>query len=209
MSNSNRIISRREMIKSVGASLVCSGMAGCTSIPLPKDNPAKAVDANILWARRQEWNGIEEVRGVVHLDNEHYLMVRKREPMGWQFAGGVVDHERYGPKHPEAIDLVTAVTNDVHNQAMVAVTAKYTKMFAYGYGINKIQDKLSMIFWFYVIVPTSGFTQPHANLRDVSDAKWVNLDDPMLGDCLQQRIQEYKKVGEGGTVIIEPCRVNS
>lgn len=158
------------------------------------------------WARREEWTGLEMVKGVVNM-SDHFLMVERNDPMHWDFPGGIVRHNIHGPKTEENTDLVRAVTEYVHAQGMVQIEASQAKLIAYGYGIDVVNDRTYLVHWLTVNVPSKLPPTPHANLRNILDTRWVGMEDPYLKRCLEARIEEFKQAKEGGTVLLQPCRI--
>jgi hypothetical protein len=193
------MLNRRQLILSAPIAL-----AGCTTSKFFEEMGDINVDKKTHAARRNEWKGDEMVFAVVHLGGG-FVMVRHRSPLGWSFPGGIVDPERHGLKTPVSADLVTAVTGYAHSQATLPIQVSKTALFAYGYAIDDLADRMLMVHYFQIGLPTSFPPTVTANFTDVTDAKWVAVDDARLSKCLVKRISEYETIGEGGTIILEGC----
>ncbi len=202
-SQHSKLYSRRECIKTFPKLLLPTLALSCAGIrgtPFPKTK----VEEEYQWARRNNWTGLEAVRGVV-LIGDRYLLVLRADGLGWSFPGGPVNPQKHGEKSEDNKDLIMTVTDYVHSQAMVPVAAEETVLLAYGYAIDEVHQRTILMYWFAVAVPSAFPPKPHPNMRDVKQVKWVGLDDPVLGDCLRTRIMEYVKAGEGGTIIMKSC----
>ncbi len=199
MNSISKTLSRRGFLFTAPIAL-----AGCTTSKFFEEMGDINVDKTAHSARRAEWNGNEMVFAVIHLGGS-FVMVRHRSPLGWSFPGGIVDSNRHGVKTPVSADLVSAVTGYAHQQATLPVQVSKTALFAYGYAIDEIADRMLMVHYFQIGLPTSFPPSVSPDLRDVSEAKWIAIDDSTLANCLTQRITEYETIGEGGTIVLEGC----
>lgn len=179
-------------------------LTGCTTSKFFEEMGDIKVEAKAHAARRMEWTGDEMVFAVVHLGGG-FVMVRHRSSLGWSFPGGIIDSNRHGVKNTSNADLVTAVTGYAHSQATLPVQVSKTALFAYGYAIDEIADRMLMVHYFQLGLPTSFPPSVTPDFRDVMDAKWVAVDDSVLAKCLVKRIGEYENIGEGGTIVLEGC----
>ncbi|MGI6457803.1 MAG: hypothetical protein ACOX5R_19580 [bacterium] len=208
MNFSVKRVRRRQILKSTAGLLLVPIITGCAGLGVDEE-PDPQVDVDVLWSRRQEWTGKEVVRGIVNM-GDRYLMVRGKDHLGWVFPGGRVDAERHGQKTESTRDLMNAVTEYVHDQALVQVWAKQTTEVAYGYGIDDETNELIMIHWLEVAIPSKTLPSVHANLKDTEEARWVALDDSDVGYCLQLRLDEIQQAltplkESGGTVLLQFC----
>ncbi|RJP21606.1 MAG: NUDIX hydrolase [Candidatus Omnitrophota bacterium] len=198
------IVSRRDWLQRLpqllipALSLSCMGGGNRSSLPKTKVAP------KYHWARRENWLGSEMVFGVV-LIGDRYLMVKRTDGMGWAFPGGPVNPKIHGEKSEKNRDLITAVTEYTHSQALVPVVVEDSVLLAYGYAIDELFHQTLMVHWYIVAIPSTFPPKVHPNMRDSQEARWVALDDPVLGGCLRERIEEYVIAGEGGTIIMKPC----
>ena len=103
----------------------------------------------------------------------------------------------HGQKSENNNDLIAAVTEYTNSQAMVPVTVADTALLAYGYAVDELHNRTMMVHWYIVAIPSSFPPKVHPNMTDTKEARWVALDDPILGECLQTRIREYVSAGEG------------
>lgn len=179
-------------------------LAGCTTSKFFEEMGDIKVDKKTHAARRNEWTGAEMVFGVIHMGGG-FVMVRHRSLLGWSFPGGLVDPERHGVKTPINADLVTAVTEYAHSQATLPVQVSKTALFAYGYAVDETADRMLMVHYFQIGLPTSFPPSVRPNYKDVTDAKWVAVDNSVLSQCLVKRMTEYETIGEGGTIVLEGC----
>jgi len=202
--NNPSIISRRQALLGLSAPLFIP-VTGCGGNSLWSEGPAKEVNVKSHWARRAEWKGEEQVRGICQIDDRYLMVIKARDPLGWQFPGGKISRQQHGAPAPDAIDLMRAVTDYIHTQAMVQVTAKLSVLVAYGYAMNETNQKLALVHWFRIFTPSASLPQPHPNLTTTTDAKWVGTDNPNLNQCLQQRVNEFNQASEGNTIVIKRC----
>lgn len=141
----------------------------------------------------------------VAIKEDRYLMVRHNSPLGWAFPGGDVEYNPHGPKDPDNLDLLNAVADYTFSQATIRFSIPETKLFAYGYAIDAINDRNLLVHWFSIGFESKSLPRPHANLVDVSDARWLGIDHGELGRCVRMRIGEYQDAREGGSLIIGRC----
>ncbi|MBI1389524.1 MAG: hypothetical protein GC154_13860 [bacterium] len=198
----NFAINRRSLLR-LTPGLLLPGALGCTSAKFFEEMGTIDVNQKALAARRADWKGPEMAFAVVSYGGG-FVMVKHNSPLGWAFPGGDVDPARHGSNVANG-DLVSAATNYAHSQALLPIQVSKTTLFAYGYGIDKTQDRMVMAYWFQIGLPTDFPPTPQANLQDSLDAKWVAPDDSKLSPCLEERIHEYETAGEGGTTIIDTC----
>ena len=202
----DRVVTRRGWLRSIPSLLVPPMMMSC-ALGSPQSMLSKTkIKLKYHWARREEWTGLEVVAGVVRI-GDRYLLVKRVDGLGWTFPGGLVDSRVHGEKKKDNKDLIRAVLDYVHSEALIGIVGNDAVLLAYGYALNSVTNKTLLQHWFAIGISSSFPPVPNANLREVVDAKWVALDDPVLGDCLRQRIKEYTDIGAGGTVILESFQV--
>ncbi len=196
---------RRDFLKNMASIAGCSLLFSACST-LQKDREARFVKINpeIHWARRKEWHGKEYVFAVVQY-GDFTLMVQRNTPIGWTLPGGVFQPRVYGRKSPKGSDLVASAADFVLMEASVPVVLSKAVIFAYGYAIDQIKNETYLAHWLSMAPASTYPPVPHANLRSTTDAKWVTMDDPKLGKCLRQRVNESKTAGEGSSVMIKSC----
>ncbi len=199
-------ISRRICLKTIATLTLPPFALACVGGRRRPNLPDTKVARKYHWTRRENWNGPEAVFGVVWI-GDRYLLVEKTNGNGWSFPGGMVDPDIHGPKTKKNDDLIAAVTEYTHSQAMVSVNVEDTVLLAYGYAIDEHHDQTMLAHWYAVAIASSFPPQVHPNMVETKNARWVGLDDSQLGECLQNRIQEYVSAGEGGTIVIEPCNI--
>lgn len=202
---STRFLSRRSLIQLVPALALPAFGVACKSLDEIGRGFGTKLNKKVHWVRRQEWRGIEMVRAIAQY-GDRFILVKYKETNRWDFPGGLVNEKIHGPKTKENGDLVHAVTDYTHSQAMVPVMDGVARLEAYGYGIDVSTNQTYLVHWLHVIIPTNLIPTLNANLSDTAEAKWVALDDPFLRNCLEQRIKEYKLANEGNSVLLEPCR---
>lgn len=197
-----KTINRREMLLTATGLTLPALFYSCDSMKTKTEFDSK-INKKVHWARRQNWTGKEYVFGVAGL-GDRYLMVKMRNT-GWDFPGGSVIAGLHGQKTDENQDLVFAAASYVNSQALISQRLGESKLFAYGFAINPLTNENSLIHWFNIAVPNTFASDPHPNLKDTIDAKWVTIDDPVIGKCLRMRIQEYTDAAEGGSIIKQTC----
>lgn len=192
----------------LGAVALAVWLSGCASMFKPGFHLAKGLDPEVHSARRADWIGKESVRCVVKFE-DRYLMVKYRDG-NWDFPGGPVIPEQHGIMDPDNLDLFNAALDYILSQAMVSVDIEdKPELFAYGYTIDNYNGENRMTHWVALYSRSTFPPQPHTDLREAVEVKWVSVDDPVLGECLRKRIQEYIDAGEGKSVIKERCRAYS
>lgn len=197
-----KMVNRRGMLQTVAGMVIPAWFFSCESFN-SKTSFNTAVNKKIHWARRQNWMGKEYVYGVAGL-GDRYLMVKMRNS-GWDFPGGPVIAGLHGQKNDENQDLVFATASYVNSQALISQQLGESQLFAYGFAINPLTNENSLIHWFNIAVPNTFASDPHPNLKETIDAKWVTPDDPVIGKCLRMRIQEYTGAAEGGSILKQSC----
>lgn len=195
---------RRQWIHMMGSGLLVPGLAGCTALEIPDTEPLMEVDAEVHWARREEWQGEEVAFGVVGLGGR-YLMVKQKSPLGWTFPGGLVNRQEHGVKSETNDDLFDAALLHTYNQALISLEIEGSALFAYGYGVDVLNDRTVMVHWYRLSPKTVGLPSITANLALVDDARWVSDDSSYLRHCLVKRREEYIEAGQGRTIMLEGC----
>jgi len=198
--------SRREWLEKISLLAIAAGLGACAT-GIRRDKPVRAkVDLKYQWTRRQEWTGLESVAGVLRL-GDRYLLTHRTDGMGWAFPGGLTDPNLYGGKSKDNKDLLKTIIDYVFKQTMIGVLGHDAVLIAYGYALDTTRNRTLLQHWFALSAPSNFPPIPHADLQNSTEAKWVALDDPMLGKCLQNRIQEYTRADAGGTVVLEPFHI--
>jgi hypothetical protein len=197
-------LSRRSLLSLTSGLLLPACGLSCSSYDRKNEGFITKLNKDVHWLRRQEWQGLEMVKGIAKIE-DRYLMVKRADSIQWDFPGGLIKPQIHGSKERRNMDLVRAVTDFVHSQAMIQILADTAHLAAYGYGLDRYNDRTYLVHWLVVGVPSSLLPVPHANLKETLDAKWVGLDDPLLKHCLAKRMDEYKKANEGSMIIFEPC----
>lgn len=195
---------RRRFMQLTAGGLFLPWLGSCANEDIIDREPKQNINMDVLWTRRQEWAGKEAVRSVVRM-GDRYIMVRGKDPLGWVFPGGLIHADIHGARDKEAHDMRMAAEDYAHSQAMVQVWARQAVIISYGYGIDETDPEMKMIYWIAVTVPTTVLPTPQADLTHTEEAKWVALDHPTLGPCLQRRLDEMVQAREGGTVMINRC----
>ena len=197
---------RRIWLQTTAGAVIPSLFLSCTMLDKMMEGKSEFntnINKKAHWARRENWTGKEYVHGVAGL-GDRYLMVKMRNA-GWDFPGGPVVAEVHGQKTKDNKDLIFAAAGYVNSQALISQRLGESNLFAYGFAINPITNENSLIHWFNIGVPNTFASEPHPNLKDSIDAKWVTLDDPVIGRCLRMRIQEYQDAAEGGSILKQSC----
>ncbi len=198
-------MTRRNLLRMVPGLVFPWGIVSCGGMENGFLKDRKKINKDVHWTRRKKWKGPEIVFGVTQF-GDLTLMVQRTDQLGWAFPGGDVIERQYGVKNEKNTDLIAAIVDYVMLQSNVAVISDNATVFAYGYAIDDFKDRLVMAHWLN-LSPASSFPPvPHPNMRTVSDARWVTLEDEKLGRYYQTRIEETIAVGEGGTIILHSCR---
>ena len=196
--------SRRAVLQILPAIVLPAWAVGCASLGFGGNKVFKTrVNKKVLWARRQDWSGTEEVRGVVGI-GDRFLMIRYRNG-NWDFPGGPFIPNLHGEKSEKGEELLYAAADYVHKQALISVVLRDANLFAYGYAIDANRDRSRMVHWFLIHTMASYPPESHGNLNETTDARWISPDEPNLGKCLLQRVQEYLSAGEGNSFILKSC----
>lgn len=203
----NSSLSRRNMIKAGSLFLSTPLLSSCSMKGglWRKHNTYSKIKKNVHWARRNEWNGEEAVFGLIQI-GDRYLMIRRNDGLGWTFPGGLVIPGEHGQKNEEGSDLIRAASTYAHDQALIAVLGDEGMIISYGYAIDTVDNRMLLVHWLKLAIPNDFLPTPSPNLKDSLEAKWIALDDPEVGPCLKQRLNEIVEVKEGGTITLEKCQ---
>lgn len=186
--------------------LAAGGFWRCSGLDVRDQKINSQVNEEVHWARREQWTGEEMVFGVAVIQ-DRYLLVHHDNYLGWAFPGGTVHAGPHGQKLPNNFDLLNAVVDYSHTQAMLSFEISETALFAYGYGIDPIREKTVMVHWFELGLSPAALPNVYPNLEDIIDARWVAADSTRYGGCLEKKRAEYLEAQEGKTFVMERCRV--